>query len=131
MREEDKIRLKIFFWDQFVRPLYVFQSLSFLKILLLVLLFFGIAVNFPILIIFIIGSLLGIIFAYELHKYYKSGEFIYNYRKFNYKDYKKDVAKLKKYRDKDLIKQEISEEESAPKSNNIIPLEEVEHEKIQ
>lgn len=90
------LRFKIFLWDQFIRPIYALSNINIIKITLLVLLFVFIIVNAPIGSVYIVGVMLLVIFIYEIIKYYKSGEFIGNYRKYKYPEYKRATKIFKK-----------------------------------
>jgi hypothetical protein len=96
MERQDKYKVKMFLWDQLVRPFHMFINVHQLKPIILAL----IIANFVIFKIFILFwglvILLGIIFIYEIYKYWKSGEFIHNYRKFKYPEYRKAIKTLKR-----------------------------------
>lgn len=110
MEESKKSRLKIFLWDQFIRPIYLLGTIHQLQSLLLALLILNFITWKSIIFFWILVILLAIIFIYQMVKYYQSGEFIANYRKFKsergeYSDYRKLTKVLKK--EKERHKQEI------------------------
>lgn len=111
MEEAKSARLKIFLWDQLVRPVLLLLNIHQLQLLLLALLFLNLAVWKDVLAFFILLVLLAIIFFYEIYKYYKSGEFIHNYRKYKsdkgqYSDYRKLTKELKQEKQPLAIKME-------------------------
>lgn len=101
MEEIKKARFKIFLWDQFILPVYLLLNIHQLQALLLALLILNFIIWKNILFFWFLVITLGIIFIYQTIKYYKSGEFVYNYRKYKsekgeYKDYRKLTKILKK-----------------------------------
>ncbi|MEK6878160.1 MAG: hypothetical protein AABY22_01055 [Nanoarchaeota archaeon] len=88
MKNENKYLLKAFLWDQFIRPFYAFLNINALIFIFLIILAYSILILKSKL-LFII-SLLIILVAIILDtiKYYKSGEFMYNYRKYKYPGYR-------------------------------------------
>jgi hypothetical protein len=93
-------RFKIFLWDQFIRPIYLLLNIHQAQAILLALLILNFLIWKSITAFWILFFALGTIFAYQIYKYYKSGEFIHNYRKYKsekgkYGDYRKFVKKLK------------------------------------
>lgn len=96
MKEAEQYRIKAFLWDQLVRPMYAIASASILKIFLLVFLFVAIIIKLHAIFVYITGAMLLVIFIYDICKYYKSGEFMYNYRKFKFPEYRKAVKSFKK-----------------------------------
>ena len=110
MEEAKSYRLKIFFWDQLIRPLQLLLNIHQLQAILLALLILNFVVWKSIISFWILAIALGIIFIYQIVQYYKSGEFIYNYRKYKsekgkYHDYRK-VTKVLKKEEKGLGKAE-------------------------
>ena len=96
MKEARRYRIKAFLWDQLIRPIHIMGSSSILKIFLLVFLFVAIIIQLNIIVVYTIGLILLLIFFYEIYKYYQSGEFMHNYRKYKYPDYKKATKVFKK-----------------------------------
>ena len=101
MEEPQKSRFKIFLWDQFIRPFYLLLNLFQLQALLLACFILNLLIWKNVTLFWIVILLLGTIFIYQNIKYYQSGEFIHNYRKFKsergeYKDYRKLTKILKK-----------------------------------
>lgn len=102
MEEAKKHRIKAFLWDQFVRPFYALANTGVLKIGLLAFLFVAIVIQLHPAWVYVAGVLLILVFIYELVQYYKSGEFMHNYRKYKYPDYKKATKAFKKEETKSL-----------------------------
>lgn len=102
MNEAERHRLKAFLWDQFIRPLYALANTSVLKIILLVFIFVGIIIQLHAIFVYIAGVLLLGVFFYDIYKYYKSGQFMHNYRKYKYPEYKKATKAFKKEKTKSL-----------------------------
>jgi hypothetical protein len=101
MEEAKKSRLKIFLWDQLVRPVYLLLNIHQLQALLIAILILNIAVWKNFVVFWVLAIALLVIFTYQIFKYYQSGEFIYNYRKYKsdkgkYSDYRKLTKILKK-----------------------------------
>ena len=95
-KEANKYRIKAFLWDQLIRPLYALASTSIVKAALLVFLIVSIIVELSPIIVYTTGAVLLIIFVYDIYKYWKSGEFMYNYRKYKFPDYKKATKAFKR-----------------------------------
>lgn len=93
MEQAKTTRFKIFMWDQFIRPLYLLLNIHQLQALLLALLILNFVTWKSILAFWILTISLAVIFLAQIIQYYKSGEFMHNYRK-----YKSDVGQYKDYR---------------------------------
>ena len=92
----DAYRLRVFLWDQFIRPFYSLVSIHQIKALLLALIIVNFF-SFKSSGIFWFGIIaLGIIFTHEIIKYWKSGEYMSNYREYKYPDYKRTIKQIKK-----------------------------------
>lgn len=95
--EANKTRFRIFMWDQtigyFLRYIW---NLEILKAVLFILLSFLIFLDVRLRYIFLILLCLAVIAVYEIIKYYKSGEFMHNYRKYKYPDYKRATKIFKR-----------------------------------
>ena len=102
MGEARKYRIKAFLWDQFVLPVYLLLNMQQLKGILLASLILSITVFNSQGIFWVTSALLVFIFSYEIYRYYKSGEFMHNYRKYKYTDYKKATKAFKRETKKDL-----------------------------
>lgn len=102
MEEAKKYRIKAFLWDQFVRPVYVLMNVQQLKGILLALLILSITLLDSKNLFWVTSIILVFIFSYEIYKYYKSGEFMHNYRKYKYTDYKRATKAFKREVKKDL-----------------------------
>lgn len=91
-----KFRLKVFLWDQFILPFYLIFTMEQLRSIFIAILI----VNFVTLKSFIIfiSSTCFILFTsiLDVFKYWKSGEFMHNYRKYKYGDYRKVAKEFKK-----------------------------------
>lgn len=101
MKEAKKTRFRIFLWDQFILPFYLLLNLYQLQALLIALIISNFVVWKNVTFFWVLVLSLGIIFIYQIIKYYKSGEFMHNYRKYKsergeYKDYRKVAKILKK-----------------------------------
>lgn len=114
MKEESKFKLKAFLWDQFVSPIVSVFNVDQIYIILTVFAFLSIFLKIPkyILPLLIIQFIVAI---YKLVIYYRSGEFIKNYRdaqfkKKNIPNYRETIKKIRKEK-KELISpvNEISE----------------------
>ena len=91
MEEVNKFRIKAFLWDLFILPIYSFFTTEQLRSIMIAILIINIFI-FKSAIIFYIFIILVIITAtLDLIRYYKSGEFIHNYRKYKYGDWKKAI----------------------------------------
>jgi hypothetical protein len=95
-KEARRYRIKAFLWDQLIRPLYALASTSILKAVLLVFLIVSIIVELSPIIVYPVGVLLLVIYVYDIYKYWKSGEFMHNYRKYKFPDYKKATKAFKR-----------------------------------
>ena len=101
MEQAKTVRLKIFLWDQLIRPVYLLLNIHQLQALLLALLILNFVVWKSIWGFWVLSLLLAVIFIYQITQYYKSGEFMHNYRKYKsdkgeYADYRKATKILKK-----------------------------------
>lgn len=101
MEESKKARLKIFLWDLFIRPIVVFVNIHQIKAILISIIFILIIIFKQDKIPLILLGILTIIYIYELFKYYKSGEFMYQYRAYKsgknrYGDYRKVMKQIRK-----------------------------------
>lgn len=96
MNEQEKFRIKVFFWDQLIRPikslLYIDQINALLVAALIVNLLFIRKAWLSLL----IASMLLTFSIINLVKYYRSGEYIGNYRKERYSKFKQAIKEIKK-----------------------------------
>lgn len=107
MEEAKSARMKIFLWDQFVRPIRLLFNIHILQALLLALLILNIVVWRNMWAFAFLVISLGIIFFVQIFEYYKSGEFMHNYRKYKsergeYGDYRKLTKVLKKSKEEKI-----------------------------
>lgn len=121
----EDVKLKLFLWDQFVRPFHAITEMWFLKIIASVLIFLALVTKhyFVTLVLLIILILMLLL---ETLKYYKSGEYIKHYRDFKseqgkYSDYKKIVKEFKKGK---TIDEELKEVEGAITNESLTGIEE-------
>lgn len=108
MEEGKKTRFKIFLWDQFILPFYLLLNLYQLQALLIALIILNSLIWQNILAFYVLVISLGIVFLYQIVKYYKSGEFMHNYRKYKsekgeYGDYRKAIKTFKKEKERQEI----------------------------
>lgn len=92
MKPETKYNLKAFMWDQLIRPV---MNSNFLRLVFLIMIFVSIVVFKSVNLFFVFIVLTLLISIYELVKYYKSGEYKDNYRKFKYPDYRKTMKEIR------------------------------------
>lgn len=95
MTNQKLMRVRIFLWDQLVRPLYLIFSTHQLKPILLSLMIINFIIFKSSTSFFVLSFLLAIIFSYELYNYWKSGEFMKNYREYKYPEYREAIKKIK------------------------------------
>ena len=108
MDEAEKYKIKAFMWDQFVRPTFLLFNLHQVKAILLALTIFSVAMKWDI--SFWVAVIpLSFIFILEIIRYYKSGEYLYNYRKYKYSDYKK-ATKVFKRKEREKINNDDQKE---------------------
>lgn len=89
-------RLRIFLWDQLIRPIKKIANRNIFQSFLIALIIINF-ISFKSLYIFWISIILvAFISIMDIIKYYKSGEYIKNYRKEKYPEYRKTIKKLKK-----------------------------------
>ena len=98
----DKFRLKVFLWDQFVRPAYAFFNLPHLNVILIALLIVNFVIIKSVPFFWILIVIWAGIVGYEVRQYWKSGEYMHNYRKHNYPGYRKSIKQIKKEQEKGL-----------------------------
>jgi len=98
---ERSYKLKMFLWDQFLRPFNSLTELHQLKSVLLALTIVDILIIRSLLLLWIFISCFALIIIFDIYKYWKSGEYVYNYRKYKYPMYKKAINEIKK-KPKDL-----------------------------
>lgn len=118
--EKQDYKLKIFLWDQFIRPLKKLVSRHTLQSVLIALVILNfVTFNF---IAFFWASItiILIISIIDIREYWKSGKYISHYRQEKYPDYRKVIKEIKKK--KEIPKQEIQIEnvEGEVKAENII-----------
>lgn len=94
--QSKSVRFKIFLWDQFIRPVYTLFDLDFIKTLLTALIVILLIIGSPIDYVIITAVGLFILSLVGLIRYYKSGDFVANYRKYKYPKYKKATKVFKK-----------------------------------
>ena len=114
MDEAKKYKIKAFLWDQLVRPIRLLLNIHQLKALLIALTILSVVVFKSTKLFFGVIIPLAIIFGYELYQYYKSGEYIHNYRTYKYPEYKKFTKVMKR-----SSQNEKQEGEEIPPSGNI------------
>jgi len=88
-------RFKIFLWDQFIRPLKSILTLNNLQALALSLIILNFVIWRSITVFWIFLIIALFISLKELIRYWRSGEFMYNYRKEKYPEYKKIIKEIK------------------------------------
>lgn len=97
MDETQTLRLKAFLWDQFVFRVYKFFNLQNAKGVLWGLLLISTISKYGVLSFFLLLALF-LISVHEIIKYYKSGEYMKNYRDYKYPDYRKAIKELRQKR---------------------------------
>jgi len=102
MNTENKYKIKAFLWDQFVRPISMLFNSNFLKFFLVIFMAYLIITKRNIILFFISAIILLITILFDIVKYYRSGEFIYNYRKYKYPQYRDYIKEVKKNKTKGL-----------------------------
>lgn len=95
MNPETKYNIKAFAWDQLIRPI---TNSEFLRLVFLIMIFVSIIIFKSTSLFFIFIILTLIVSIYDLIKYYQSGEYKDNYRKYKYPDYRKAMKELKQAR---------------------------------
>lgn len=117
MKPETKYNIKAFLWDQIVRPIRIVFNANFMRLLFLAMIFISIIIlkSTVMFVIFLISTL--ITYVYELIKYYKSGEYKANYRKYRYPDYKKAIKEMKKSKNQTHTELGKGEQQGELKSN--------------
>jgi len=123
MEEAKKSRLKIFLWDQLVRPIYLLLNLYQLQAILIALIIVNFVVWKSVWAFYIMAALLAVVFVYQIVKYYQSGEFIHNYRKYKsdrgeYTDFRKLAKTLKKEKLPRRTREEMNIEKRAIEAKN-------------
>ncbi len=103
MEETNQInptRVRIFLWDQFIRPFYTLTNMSSITIIVFILLGISIFMD-KIIITWILFIILLIITILGLIRYYKSGEYMHHFRTYKsekgqYSDYRKVIKEFKR-----------------------------------
>jgi len=96
MGEPNNYKIKIFLWDQFIRPIYILINLYNLQAIILAMIIINFITYKSLVAFWILIILALIISLFDIVKYWKSGEFIYNYRSYKYPGYRKIIKELKK-----------------------------------
>jgi len=96
MNPEMKFTIKAFLWDQIVRPVYFFFNLNTIGLFSVAMTFSSMIIFDSVLLALAFFILSIVLYIYEIVKYYQSGEFKSNYRKFHYGDYKAKVKEIKR-----------------------------------
>lgn len=102
-----KYKLKAFLWDQFILPLYSIFKLEQLMAIIIAVLVLNF-ISFKSSILFLISSILLIAMSiFDIVKYYKSGEFLKNYREHKYPEYRKAIKDIRRKRKQEKITEGI------------------------
>ena len=123
--DENKYKLKIFLWDQFIRPVNNLINRHTLQSLLISL----IMVNFislkSIPFFWIASIIVLYISVVDAIKYWESGEFMSHYRKEKYPEYRKALKEVKKKKQIDRHLEKSIEEPTKEEMKEAIEKEEI------